>query len=105
LGKEVKYMEIHKAEIVTRGDNKFLVLNLDEGSLEISLTEDDPKKVKSVFNKLLKYLKNGPFNFEFQDEANDLYVHISKEYITQLNQELTSVYDELEHYNLLNEEE
>ena len=98
-------MEIHKAEIVTRGDNKFLLLNLDEGSLEISLTEDEHKKVKSVFNKLLKYLKNGPFNFEFQDEANDLYVHISKEYITQLNQELTSVYDELEHYNLLNEEE
>lgn len=98
-------MVIYKAKIVTRGEDKFLELILGEDSLEISLTEDDPKKVKSVFNKLVQYLKNDPFNFEFQEEGNDLYVHISKEYITQLNQELKSVYGELEHYKLLNKGE
>lgn len=95
-------METHKATI-TRAENKtVLTFKISGDSLNIVLTEDNPNEVKSVFNKLLLQLKKGKFNFELEDSQQDLYHHISKEYITQLNLELESVYKELEDYDLLN---
>ncbi len=95
-------MEMYNAAIETRGEDKYLVLMLADESLEIPLTEDEPIKVKSVFNRLVESLKNGAFNFEFQDNGSDLFVQVSKEYITQLNLELVAVYEEMEHFDLLN---
>ena len=101
--KEEKFMEIFKA-LITRGDqDTILALHVNEEQLNITLTDDNPNNVKIVFNKLLKQLKNGVFNFELEDSKEDLFYHVSKEYITQLNAELSSVYKELEDYELLNE--
>ena len=61
--------------------------------------------VKSVFNKLLSHLKTGEIDFNLTDGADDLYFHICKEYITQLNAELKSTYTELKDNGLLNKEE
>lgn len=94
-------METKKA-IIVRSDNKALfVLNFDDINLEIILTEDNPNAIKSVFNTLIKKLKKGRFNFELEDEKQDLYFHISQEYVRQLNTELSSIYSELEDYDLL----
>lgn len=94
-------METHKAKIERKDGNAVLKLALSSTELEIILTEDKPNDVKSVFNKLLELLKNGVFQFTLEDEKEDLYHHICKEYLTQLNAELNSVYQELKEYGLL----
>ncbi len=101
--KEVEYMETFKASII-RGDQiTKLALFVGENRYDITLTDDNPNNVKSVFNNLLQQLKTGVFSFELEDSTEDLFYHISKEYITQLNSELSSVYKELEDYELLDE--
>lgn len=101
--KEVKYMEIFKASIIRGDQNTILALQVSDNRYDITLTEDNPNNVKLVFNNLLQKLKSGVFNFELEDSTEDLFYHICKEYITQLNSELSSVYKELEDYELLNE--
>jgi hypothetical protein len=104
LEKEEKYMETHKATINRLEEKTSLVLNIKEGEvLEIELTEDKPNEVKSVFNKLISFLKEGSFGFELEDDKEDLFFHICTEYIGQLNAELLSIHQELEDYELLEE--
>lgn len=96
-------MATHNATI-ERIDNANATLKLAIGTdeLKIILTEDNPNEVKSVFNKLLSHLKNGEIDFNLTDDKDDLYFHICKEYITQLNSELQSTYTELKDNGLLN---
>ena len=98
-------MEIHKANIIRDGDNATLSFILEGKTLDVLLTEDKPNEVKSIFNQLLLELKKGEFNFELEDDDEDLYYHISKEYVSQLNVELSSIYNELKDYELTDEEE
>jgi hypothetical protein len=98
-------METHKATINRQDEKASLILNINEDNLEIELTEDKPNEVKSVFNNLIAFLKKGSFQFELEDEKEDLYFHICTEYIGQLNTELSSIYQELEDYELLEESE
>lgn len=102
--KEEKYMETHNATIERKDNSATLKLVLGETELEIVLTEDKPNEVKTVFNKLLGKLKSGEFDFKLSDEKEDLYFHICKEYITQLNTELKSTYKELQDNGLLKSE-
>jgi len=99
--KEGKYMATHNATIERKENSATLKLALNGTVLDILLTEDKPNDVKSVFNKLLGQLKNGEFDFNLSDEKEDLYHHICKEYITQLNTELKSTYKELQDNGLL----
>jgi hypothetical protein len=100
--KEEKYMETHNASIERKENSATLKLVLGAEELKIVLTEDNPNEVKSVFNKLLSHLKNGEINFHLTDETDDLYFHICKEYVTQLNAELKSTHAELKDNGLLN---
>jgi hypothetical protein len=99
--KGVKFMETNKATIQRGDQNTFLVLNVNNQDFKIILTDDNPNNVKDVFNKLLLELKKGLFEFEIEDETEDLYHHICKEYILQLNDELQTIFQELEEYELL----
>jgi hypothetical protein len=101
--KEGKFMETFNAEIKREEQKTVLVLKGRSINHEIVLTEDNPNNVKTVFNDLLKELKDGEFEFNLIDSKPDLFQQISKEYITQLNSELLSVYQELKDYELLNE--
>ena len=94
-------METHNATIERKDNNAILKLALDETTLDIVLTEDNPNDVKTVFNKLLKQLKSEEFSFNLTDEKEDLYFHICKEYIIQLNAEVKSTYKELQDNGLL----
>jgi hypothetical protein len=98
-------MEIHKATINRLDDKTSLVLNINQEEFEIELTEDKPNEVKRVFNNLIAILKKGQFEFELEDEKEDLYFHICTEYVGQLNTELSSIHQELEDYGLLDENE
>lgn len=94
-------METHKATIKRQEQKTSLFFLIRGNELEIVLTEDKPNEVKSTFNQLLLELKKGEFQFELEDEGSDLYHHISSEYISQLNSELSSIFKELKDYNLL----
>ena len=100
LVKEEKYMAMDKAKIKREDKQTSLILNVRGIDYSIVLTEDRPNDVKDVFNKLLGALKNGQIKFELEDSKEDLYHHISKEYLKQLNSELKSVYGELKDYGL-----
>jgi len=94
-------METFKAKINRTEQSTKLVLTVRKSNLELVLTDDKPSDVKLVFNQLLVALKSGEFNFKLEDDKEDLYFHVSKEYITQLNSELSSVYNELKDLDLL----
>ena len=94
-------MATHKATIIRKDDTATLKLAVNKAVFEIVLTEDKPNDVKTVFNKLLELLKSGVFDFILLDEKEDLYHHICKEYITQLNAELKSTFQELKDNGLL----
>ena len=99
--KEVKYIETKNATIKREEINTYLVLEVGETPLEIILTDDNPNNIKAIFNNLLKELKKGIFEFNLEDETQDLFHNICVEYIVQLNSELKAIYDELVDYELL----
>jgi len=99
--KEGKYMETKKATIKREESNTYLVLEVSDNPLQIVITDDNPNNVKSVFNNLLKELKKGLIEFNLEDDKEDLFYHICKEYLTQLNSEMKAIYKELEDYELL----
>jgi hypothetical protein len=94
-------MEIKKATLKREEHSTHLILPVGDRELKITLTDDNPNMVKTVFNDLLRELKKGPFKFELEDESNDLFHHICSEYITQLNAEMATVYRELEEFKLI----
>ena len=103
LEKEGKYMETKKATIRREANNTYLTLEGNGQSFDITLTDDNPNNVKSVFNNLLKDLKKGAFRYELNDENADLYHHICLEYLLQLNVELKTIFDELTNYKLVDD--
>jgi hypothetical protein len=97
-------MESKKATIKREETNTYLVLEVGETPLQIILTDDNPNNVKIVFNSLLKELKKGLFEFNLEDETQDLYHNICTEYLVKLNSELKAIYDELVDYELTEEQ-
>lgn len=101
-GKGDKYMETHEAEVIVEGSEHILSLNINDSTLKLPLTKDEPNEIKKVFNKLIIYLKKGAFKFTVSEkEDGDLIYHVAKEYIDQLNKELSEVYQELKDYHLI----
>lgn len=95
-------MVIHEAEIAKVDKEYLLALKIPNNTLKIAITQDVPKDVQKVFNELIVILKNGVFNFELKDvDDKDIFYHVAKEYISQLNSELDDIYKEMKEYNLL----
>lgn len=101
-GKGDKYMETHEAKVIVEGSEHILSLNINDSTLKLPLTKDEPNEIKKVFNKLIIHLKKGAFKFNMAEkEDGDLIYHVAKEYIDQLNKELSEVYQELKDYHLI----
>lgn len=94
-------METYNASVTNDESNHYLELDIKEKVLKIPLTKDLPNVVKDVFNELILRLKREHFRFELSETESDLFSQVSKEYIDQLNSELSAVYEELKHHNLL----
>jgi len=75
----------------------------DKKKIHIPITYDDPKEVKTSFNQLLVRLKEGEFAIELENETDDLFCQVAKEYLNQLNSELSEVYEEMEQLGLVDE--
>jgi hypothetical protein len=93
-------METKKATIKREEPHTYLVLEVGDNPIQITLTDDNPNNVKSAFNLILKELKKGIFEFVLEDENSDLYNNICVEYLGQLNAEIKSIHTELEEYEL-----
>lgn len=100
---EEKFMETLKAVIVEDDDKDLFIEIDDKKKIHIPITYDDPKEVKNSFNKLLVRLKKGDFNIELDDEGDDLFTQVAKEYLNQLNSELSEVYEEMENLELVDD--
>lgn len=96
-----EYMEMYDAKMIKDGENHYLELNIKTATLKISMTEDLPNEIKATFNKLILRLKIEHFNFKLGEIDTDLFSQIAKEYIGQLNKELTAIHTELGHHKLL----
>ena len=97
-------MEINNAKVIQTGEEVVLSLFMPCKILDIPITQDEPKAVQKVFNYLIKALKKGAFNFKIEEiEGGDIYYHVAKEYIEQLNAELDDVHEEMVARNLLEE--
>jgi hypothetical protein len=95
-------METHEAIVTVDGSEHCLSLKIGGTNLNVPLTKDEPNEIKKVFNELIVHLKKGLFNFSMAEkEDGDLIYQVAKEYVTQLNNDLSEVYQELEHYQLL----
>ena len=94
-------METRKASIKRDKKNTYLVLETSPKNLEIILTDDNPNSIMTAFNSLLGELKKGLIQFDLVDSKEDLYYHICKEYVKQLNTEIKEVFNELKDYELL----
>lgn len=102
LEKGVKYMGTHEATVIVDDSEHFLSLKINDSVLNIPLTKDEPNEIKKVFNKLIINLKKGPLKFSMAEkEDGDLIYQVAKEYVEQLNKELSEVYEELEAHQLL----
>lgn len=99
--KEGKYMETKTAKIERGADHTYLVLKVADPALKIELTSDNPGGIKAVFNQLVNLLKKGCFQFNLEDDSTDLFHHVCKEYLIQLNSEIVQVYGDMEAYQLL----
>lgn len=97
-------METKKVIIKREELHTYLVLEIGENPIQITLTDDNPNNVKSAFNLILKELKKGLFEFQLEDESSDLFNNICTEYLTQLNAEIKTIHAELEEYELTEKE-
>lgn len=100
LVREGKYMETIEAELVTI-DGDYFINILEEPQISIPISSDDPNAVKSAFNCLIERLKKGVFSISLKDADKDLFYHVAKEYLEQLNGELLDVYQEMEQYGFV----
>ena len=94
-------METLEASVVKEEDKHYIEIATDGEDIRIPISEDKPNEVKSAFNKLIERIKEGEFEIEFEDEGDDLFYLVAKEYITQLNREIAEVRDEMTQYGLI----
>jgi hypothetical protein len=102
--KEEKFMETKKATIKREELNTYLVLEIGDNPIQITLTDDNPNNVKSAFNLILRELKKGIFEFKLEDDNSDLFNNICIEYLSQLNAEIKIIHGELEEFELTDNE-
>ena len=99
-------MEKYNAVVIEEESEHFISLSIQDRKLKIPLTKDEPNEVKKVFNELIVFLKKGIFNFTMEEkEDGDIFYHVAKEYVDQLNSELTDIHRELTDCSLIESKE
>ncbi|TGL86482.1 hypothetical protein EHQ68_14270 [Leptospira congkakensis] len=97
-------METIKSTISRYEEKAFLQIHFTEKEIMIDLTSDDSISLKNSFNDLIVRLKNGKFQIELVDSQEDLYYHVCKEYLRQLNSEISNIYGQMRTYGIVKDE-
>ena len=96
-------MEIINATVLNESEKYYICITEENGDIitKIPISQDQPNHVKLSFNALIIRLKKGMFNIKMTNIEGNLYSQVPNEYINQLNRELNEVYQEMQHYKLL----
>ena len=94
-------METIKAEIMELDKKYFIKIGDEEHEIKIPMSDDKPNEVKSAFNKLITRIKGGKFKIEIDKVGEDLFSQVANEYITQLNNEIEEVHNEMVQHGLV----
>ena len=86
---------------VTQDDKKhFIKIDLEDGAVQIPMSDDKADDVKSAFNKLIIQIKKGEFQIKLESTGDDLFLQVANEYIKQLNREIKEVHAEMQQLGL-----
>ncbi len=94
-------MDTVKATVRSGEDKYFLDIEFPGETVSIPLSEDNPNKVKSAFNRLIERVRVGEFEIVLQEVGGDLFSQVANEYIAQLNREVSEIRAEMKKFNLL----
>ncbi|TGN13973.1 hypothetical protein [Leptospira ilyithenensis] len=94
-------METIKSAIIRSEEKAFLQINFPEKEITIALTSDDTISLKNSFNELIIQLKKRKFEILLEDTQEDLYFHVCKEYIRQLNSEISNIYGQMRTFGII----
>jgi len=83
----------------------FLKINVEQGSVTIPLSDDNPNAIKSAFNKLIQRIRIGEFTITLDHVGEDLFSMVANEYLTQLNREIQEVHSQMQQYGWIKEEQ
>lgn len=89
--------------VVEEIDEKYFIKIKSGLDVSIPISEDNSTVVKSAFNKLILRLKTGMFQINLAVVDESLVHQVAKEYIRQLNVEISEVYNEMEEHGLLDQ--
>lgn len=95
-------METIEASLVANEDTYCIQLDVDP-LITIPISEDNPKNVKLAFTALIRRLRTGPVALKLKETEGDLFFHVAKEYIDQLNRELQDVHAEMKKHGFIDE--
>lgn len=89
--------------VVEEVEEKYFIKIKSGLDVSIPISEDNSTVVKSAFNKLILRLKTGMFQINLVVVDEGLVHQVAKEYIRQLNVEISEVYNEMEEHDLLDQ--
>jgi hypothetical protein len=94
-----------KAEVIETDEKHFIRIEYAGKNTKIPLSDDKPNDVKSAFNDLIEWVKEGEFWIEMDDAGTDLFSEVAAEYISQLNREIQEVRKEMKSLRLIDDDE
>lgn len=92
------------ASVESAEDKYFLKINVEQGTVTIPLSDDNPNAVKSAFNKLIQRIRVGEFTIKLNVVGDDLFSMVANEYLTQLNREIQEVRSQMKAHDLVEQE-
>ena len=97
-------MEMIRATVIEVDDKHFIQIEAGDPQIKIPISEDKPNEVKSAFNKLIARIKKGEFRIDLAQVGDDLFSHVAKEYVAQLNREIQEVHGEMKEHGLIHDQ-
>jgi intergrase/recombinase len=82
----------------------FIIVGSGASEIKIPMSDDRPNEVKAAFNKLIEAIRKEELRIEFVGKSDDLFSHVAKEYVEQLNREIAEVRRAMEERRLVLDE-
>lgn len=95
-------MDKVEAELITEGESYFIQIN-DNPPIRIPISEDNANVVKIAFSSILRRLRKGSVEIVLKETKEDLFFHVAREYLEQLNGEIVEVHAAMEEHGFINQ--
>jgi hypothetical protein len=95
-------MDTVEAELVTEEELYFIQIN-DSPLIRIPISEDNANAVKTAFCAVLRRLRKGPMKIALKKTKEDLFFHVAKAYLDQLNGEIVEVHASMVEHGFIDE--